>query len=38
MSKSLGFCIYCGECDLKLLTKEHVAPEGLQGDVILTFD
>lgn len=35
MSKPLGFCIYCGECDLKLLTKEHVAPEGLQGDVIL---
>lgn len=35
MSKSLGFCIYCGERDLKQLTREHVAPEGLQGSAIL---
>jgi hypothetical protein len=34
-SKPIGFCIYCGETNSKELTDEHVAPEGLKGDVIL---
>jgi hypothetical protein len=35
LSRPIGFCIYCGESDPKKLTDEHVAPEGLKGDVIL---
>lgn len=34
LSKRIGFCIYCGKNDCEL-TDEHVAPEGLQGDVLL---
>jgi hypothetical protein len=35
ISEPINFCIYCGERDNAKLTKEHVAPEGLKGDVIL---
>jgi len=35
ISKPVDFCIYCGEDDPELLTDEHVAPEGLSGDLIL---
>ncbi len=34
-TKPIGFCIYCGESDSTLLTDEHIAPEGLQGDIVL---
>jgi hypothetical protein len=34
-SHPIGFCIYCGVSDGALLSDEHVAPEGLQGDLIL---
>jgi hypothetical protein len=35
ISQPINFCIYCGELDRAKLTDEHVAPEGLQGDIIL---
>ena len=34
-SKPIGFCIYCGESNTALLSDEHIAPEGLRGNIIL---